>query len=131
MDKKLFDRYSEVDLKNIFNTAIDETKDFIKRNGLVNEDENEFAGFISELCVDSDGILYHHLDLPWASDIGCSPRLHYSKRFSILTSVPDVHKLYEEDYDNLKEMQDWYENYAKEFTEFITFEDFLNLLENS
>ncbi|MEE1065329.1 MAG: hypothetical protein UH249_04280, partial [Acutalibacteraceae bacterium] len=78
-----------------------------------------------------DGDVFHHLDLPWSSDTGLCPRLHYSKGISIVTTVPEVQPICEHEDDcSLEELQEWYEEYVDQILEFITFEEFTDFLES-
>lgn len=127
-----FKDYNLEELKAIFDNAVAETTDYIKKNGLVDGFKEEYGNFISALYVDyEDGEIFHHLDLPWSSDTGLCPRLRYSKGISIVTEVPNVQPICEYENDcSTEELQEWYEEYVDQFLEFISFEEFTDFLES-
>ena len=119
------------ELKRVFDNAVTETTDYIKKNGLVDGFKEEYDKFVSALYVCyGDGEIFHYYGLSQTSDIDCDMEMLFGKGISIVTSVPEVQSTsdYKDDCNN-EEMQKKYEDYVDQCLDFISFEEFTDFLD--
>lgn len=130
MIKKLFG-YTIEELKAYFMEVVEETKEFIIKNGLVEDFVEKYDEFISRIYIDENGELFTVIDLPYSGYTGMSEREYHSKRsVDIIVRQPALEYVghHEDEFDSFNAMQVWYKEYVSESLEFMSFEDFLEEL---
>ena len=131
--------YSMEELKAIYDEAVKDTKERWygpNGEGISRYDQSErFGGLISMICVNEDNEIFHYYDLPWSSDISLPSEVYMSHKIHLLENScqPLYVGEYRDDFETDEEFEKYIEEDAVDYItelEFISFEEFLEELEN-
>ena len=131
--------YSIEKLKAIYDEAVKDTKERWygpNGDGISRYDQSErFGGLISMICVNEDNEIFHYYDLPWISDTSLPSEVYMSHKIHLLENScqPLYVGEYRDDFETDEEFEKYIEEDAVDYItelEFISFEEFLEELEN-
>ncbi len=131
--------YSMGELKKIYDEAVKETE---KRwygsngDGISRYDQSEkFGSLVSMLCINEDSEIFHYYNLPWDYETGLPREVYMSRKIHLLKKTGQP--LYVGEYRDAFETEEEFKKYIEEDAvdnitklEFISFEEFLEELEN-
>ena len=131
--------YSMEELKAIYDEAVKDTKERWygpNGDGISRYDQSEmFGGLISMICVNEDNEIFHYYALPWISDTSLPSEVYMSHKIHLLENScqPLYVGEYRDDFETDEEFEKYIEEDAVDYItelEFISFEEFLEELEN-
>ena len=136
---KYIKEHSIEELKKIYDDAVKRTEErwySPNGDGISRYDQSErFGGLISMICVNEDNEIFHYYDLPWSSDISLPSEVYMSHKIHLLENScqPLYVGEYRDDFETDEEFEKYIEEDAVDYItelEFISFEEFLEELEN-
>lgn len=136
---KYIKEHSIEELKKIYDDAVKRTEErwySPNGDGISRYDQSErFGGLISMICVNEDNEIFHYYDLPWISDTSLPSEVYMSHKIHLLENScqPLYVGEYRDDFETDEEFEKYIEEDAVDYItelEFISFEEFLEELEN-